>query len=122
MKLARHWEARGEGRFHDLAGELFRFGARVYQMHQPHFLSEFLLENLDPLRIVRCVPGRSGDACRGGRSNRPRPGRDSAGRISIAEHAALRSIPENASASCVLTQARLDELRHAPRLAPVLVR
>jgi hypothetical protein len=48
MKLARHWEARGERRFRDLAGELFRFGARVYQTHQSHFLTEFLLENLDP--------------------------------------------------------------------------
>jgi hypothetical protein len=48
MKLARNWEARGEHRFRDLAGELFRFGARAYQMHQLHFLTEFLLENLDP--------------------------------------------------------------------------
>jgi tetratricopeptide (TPR) repeat protein len=49
MKLARHWETRGESRFRDLARELFRFGARAYQMHQPHFLTEFLLENLDPI-------------------------------------------------------------------------
>lgn len=48
MKLARNWAARGERRFPDLAGELFRFGARAYQMHQSHFLTEFLLENLDP--------------------------------------------------------------------------
>ncbi len=48
MKLARYWEARGERRFRDLARELFRFGARAYQMHQSHFLTEFLLENLDP--------------------------------------------------------------------------
>jgi hypothetical protein len=47
MRLARNWEARGERRFRDLAGELFRFGARAYQMHQAHFLTEFLLENLD---------------------------------------------------------------------------
>lgn len=49
MKLARHWETRGERRFRDLVRELFRFGARAYQMHQPHFLTEFLLENLDPI-------------------------------------------------------------------------
>ena len=56
MKLARLWEARGEERFHDLAGELFWFGARVYQMHQPHFLSEFILENLDPLQSSDAFP------------------------------------------------------------------
>jgi hypothetical protein len=48
MALARHWEARGEPRFRGPAGELFRFGCRVYQTYQPHFLTEFLLENLDP--------------------------------------------------------------------------
>ena len=48
MKLARHWEARGERRFRDLAAELFRFGVRAYQMHQSQFLAEFILEHLDP--------------------------------------------------------------------------
>jgi tetratricopeptide (TPR) repeat protein len=48
MKLTRDWEARGECRFRDLARDLFRFGARAYQMHQSQFLTEFLLENLDP--------------------------------------------------------------------------
>lgn len=47
VKLARHWATRGERRFRDLANELFRFGVRAYQIHQPHFLTEFLLENLD---------------------------------------------------------------------------
>ncbi len=56
MKLARHWEARGERRFRDLAGELFRFGARAYQMHQSHFLPEFLLENLDPSQSHDAFP------------------------------------------------------------------
>jgi len=56
MKLARHWEARGERRFRDLAGELFRFGAHAYQMHQSHFLAEFLLENLDPLHSRDAFP------------------------------------------------------------------
>ncbi len=48
MALARHWEARGAEQFRDAATALFRFGCRVYQLHQPHFLTEFLLENLDP--------------------------------------------------------------------------
>jgi len=56
MKLARHWEARGERRFRDLARELFRFGARAYQMHQSHFLTEFLLENLDPSHSQDAFP------------------------------------------------------------------
>jgi hypothetical protein len=56
MKLARHWETRGERRFRDLAGELFRFGARAYQMHQPQFLTEFLLENLDPCESHGALP------------------------------------------------------------------
>jgi hypothetical protein len=56
MKLARNWEARGERRFRDLAAELFRFGARVYQMHQSHFLTEFLLENLDPSQSPDAFP------------------------------------------------------------------
>jgi tetratricopeptide (TPR) repeat protein len=57
LKLARHWEARGERRFRDLAGELFRFGARVYQTHQSHFLTEFLFENLDPSHSRDAFPG-----------------------------------------------------------------
>jgi tetratricopeptide (TPR) repeat protein len=48
MALARHWEARDARQFHAAATDLFRFGCRVYQIHQPHFLTEFLLENLDP--------------------------------------------------------------------------
>lgn len=56
MKLARYWEARGESRFRDLAAELFRFGASAYQMHQSHFLTEFLLENLDPSESSDAFP------------------------------------------------------------------
>lgn len=56
MKLARGWEARGERRFRNVADELFRFGVRAYQTHQPHFLTEFLLENLDPSRSIDSFP------------------------------------------------------------------
>jgi hypothetical protein len=48
MALARYWEQRGVDRFRPLAFDLFRFGVRVYHAHQPQFLNEFLLENLDP--------------------------------------------------------------------------
>jgi hypothetical protein len=50
MALARAWELRGVVQFRPAAVDLFRFGCRVYQAYQPHFLSEFLLENLDPAR------------------------------------------------------------------------
>lgn len=50
MELVRQWESRGVARFRQIAREFFRFGERVYQMFQPHFLTEFLLENLDPQR------------------------------------------------------------------------
>lgn len=33
-----------------LQDDLFRFGARIYQKYQPHFLTEFLLEHLEPKR------------------------------------------------------------------------
>jgi hypothetical protein len=48
LTLAQSWEQRGVTQFRSLARELFRFGARVYQIFQPQFLNEFLLEQLDP--------------------------------------------------------------------------
>jgi tetratricopeptide (TPR) repeat protein len=48
LAVARQWEQRNITSFRLLARELFHFGARAYQMSQPHFLTEFLLENLDP--------------------------------------------------------------------------
>jgi tetratricopeptide (TPR) repeat protein len=48
LVLARHWEQQGESGFRELAEDLFRFGCRIYQTSQPHFLTEFILENLDP--------------------------------------------------------------------------
>ncbi|MDB6093040.1 MAG: hypothetical protein JWM32_602 [Verrucomicrobia bacterium] len=47
MDLARLWENRGVPHFRALAARLFRFGAELYQHHQPQFLAEFVLENLD---------------------------------------------------------------------------
>jgi tetratricopeptide (TPR) repeat protein len=48
LGLVREWERRGIDRFRDLASDLFRFGARVYGYYQPHFLHEFVSEQLDP--------------------------------------------------------------------------
>lgn len=50
MELARHWSQRGIPHFQPLAADLFRFGSRIYQVSQPHFLAEFLLDSLDPER------------------------------------------------------------------------
>ena len=48
LALIRRWEQKGVARFRMLAGDLFRFGLRVYLIYQPQFLQEFLDENLDP--------------------------------------------------------------------------
>jgi tetratricopeptide (TPR) repeat protein len=59
LALARKWERQGINQFRPLALELFRFGARVYQIYQPHFLNEFLLENFDPARSPDAFVGSS---------------------------------------------------------------
>ncbi|MCE0497676.1 MAG: hypothetical protein LV481_07000 [Methylacidiphilales bacterium] len=56
LALARHWEERGEGRFRELAEDLFRFGCRIYPTGQPRFLAEFILENLDPKKAGSILP------------------------------------------------------------------
>ncbi len=48
LTLVRHWEQKGLPAFRPLALRLFLFGARLYARHQPQFVAEFLLENLDP--------------------------------------------------------------------------
>jgi hypothetical protein len=50
LSLVRAWEQKGVGRFRPIACDLFRFGARVYAMYQPHFLDEFIHENSDAAR------------------------------------------------------------------------
>lgn len=48
LDLVRRWEQKGIARFRGIACDLFRFGARVYARYQPHFLSEFVRDNMDP--------------------------------------------------------------------------
>ncbi|TLD71110.1 hypothetical protein FEM03_09355 [Phragmitibacter flavus] len=50
MALARYWRQHGETRLEGVSRELFRFGLIVYRLWQPHFLSDFILEHLDPQR------------------------------------------------------------------------
>lgn len=46
LALVRFWAARGVTAFQPLAERFFRYGAQLYRIHQPHFLAEFLAENL----------------------------------------------------------------------------
>ena len=48
LALARECEAHGIPHFRPLAFRLFVLGAQLYRVHQPHFVGEFLLENVDP--------------------------------------------------------------------------
>lgn len=50
LNLARHWLQKDVPVLQPLAAELFRFGLNAYIMWQPHFLAEFILDNLDPDR------------------------------------------------------------------------
>jgi tetratricopeptide (TPR) repeat protein len=56
LALARHWELRGKSGFRALSEDLFRFGCRIYQVGQPHFLAEFILESLDPQKAAGVPP------------------------------------------------------------------
>lgn len=60
MQLARTWEQRGLTAIRPLVAELFRFGALFYLSHQPHFLAEYLLENLDPERTPDAMTEHAG--------------------------------------------------------------
>ncbi len=46
LALIRHWAARGEHSFQPLAVRFFHYGTQLYRFHQPHFLAEFIQENL----------------------------------------------------------------------------
>lgn len=45
LALLRHWHARGVAS-RELALRFFRFGTQLYRHYQPHFLAEFVRENL----------------------------------------------------------------------------
>lgn len=46
LELIRHWAAQGQAAFTPLASRFFRYGTQLYREHQPHFLAEFISENL----------------------------------------------------------------------------
>lgn len=48
LALAREWDQRGLPAFRPLAARLFRYGVRLYARFQPHFVAEFIIENVDP--------------------------------------------------------------------------
>ena len=47
LQLAQHWEHKGVLGFRPVVPWFLHFAATVYAHHQPHFLSEFLIETLD---------------------------------------------------------------------------
>lgn len=47
LALVREWPPAERAHLMNLNYELFRFGLLVYRIWQPHFLSEFILENID---------------------------------------------------------------------------
>ncbi len=55
LALWREWEQRGVGAFRQVSSQLFHFGCMLYLQHQPQFLAEFVLENLDPKRSALAV-------------------------------------------------------------------
>jgi tetratricopeptide (TPR) repeat protein len=46
MAVTRHWLERGESGLRPLSLRFFRYGTQLYRLHQPHFLAEFIRENL----------------------------------------------------------------------------
>ncbi|MFO1498164.1 MAG: hypothetical protein U1G07_07190 [Verrucomicrobiota bacterium] len=59
IDLIHHWEQYHVTQFRPLAPELFRFGALAYQLYQPHFLGDFILDGLDRLEsFAPCEPAR----------------------------------------------------------------
>jgi hypothetical protein len=46
LELIRYWQGKGAGSFRLLASRFFRYGTQLYRFHQPHFLAEFIEENL----------------------------------------------------------------------------
>ena len=48
MALIRFWKFSGQAHLTKLALETFRFGCRIYENSQPHFLAEFLTECMAP--------------------------------------------------------------------------
>lgn len=52
LDLARRWKQKGVHRFRDIACDLFHFGSLVYAEFQPHFLDEFVGDNLDVVAIA----------------------------------------------------------------------
>ena len=46
LALAESWEKRGFERLRPVTAELFRLGVRLYETYQPHFLAEFLTDEL----------------------------------------------------------------------------
>ncbi|HEY1120182.1 MAG TPA: hypothetical protein VGE67_01220, partial [Haloferula sp.] len=60
LSLERYWALQDIRAFMTITFELFVLGLRIYRVCQPHFLSEFILESLDPAK----TPGAPQDDTR----------------------------------------------------------
>ncbi len=57
LALARHWHFfQKRNDLVELTREIFRFGCRIYENGQPHFLAEFLMEGLAPETFGGAIP------------------------------------------------------------------
>ncbi len=56
LRLAQQWEKGRVAHFRPIATQLFHVGALVYEKEQPQFLSEFLIDHLDPDRATCVMP------------------------------------------------------------------
>ena len=56
LALAEHWKFQEQGDFARLAREIFRFGCRIHENREPHFLAEYLMEGLALERFGGAVP------------------------------------------------------------------
>jgi tetratricopeptide (TPR) repeat protein len=56
MALVRRWKSQAPDGLRQLALGIFRFGCRIYESSQPHFLAEFLMECLSPELFGEAIP------------------------------------------------------------------
>ena len=52
LELIRHWEDQKVPQFRNVARRMFRLGTQLYAAQQPHFLSEFILENIGGEKVA----------------------------------------------------------------------
>jgi tetratricopeptide (TPR) repeat protein len=62
LGVIRSWQSRGQSGFAPLAVRFFRYGTQLYRFHQPHFLAEFIQENIALSPECRVIAREAVDA------------------------------------------------------------